>query len=87
MCTHTPPFFAGRGGGEGGRGWTSYEIFKKEGGLTGSQLSERACCKRGGNLFQEGGGGGGSNFYKKTQLKSEIFKDKKVYRQKYFSPS
>ena len=36
---------------------------------------------RGDDLFE----GGDCNFYIKDKLKSEIFNDKKVYKQKYFS--
>ena len=42
-------------------GWTSHQIFKKErGGLTGPQLWEGDCWKRGGNFSQRG-----CNFTKK----------------------
>ena len=74
-----PPFSV-VGGGGGGGGWTSNQILKK-GGLTGPQLLERDCWERGGWLFS---GGVGCNFHIKNELKSEIFKDKKVYKQKYF---
>ena len=61
-----------------GGGWTSHQIFKMGGGegLTGPQLWERGCWKGllGVPFFK-----GGFNFYKKNQLKSEIFKNKKKY--------
>ena len=70
-----PPFLQGS--------WASNQIFKKgEGGLTGPQVLERGCWERGGWLFSREGG---CNFYVKNKLKSEIFNDKKVYKQKYFS--
>ena len=49
------------------------KIFKKEGGLTESQCFD---------FFQEV-----CSFYIKNKLKSEIFNDKKVYKQKCFSLS
>ena len=51
---------------------------KKRGGLTGSQLL--VAGKEGGDFFQEVGVQLSHN-----KLKSEIFNDKKVYKQKYFS--
>ena len=72
----TTPFLLG--------GWTSNQIFKKGGaGLTGPQLLERVAGKEGW-LFSWGWG---CNFHIKNKLKSEIFNDKKVYKQKYFSLS
>ena len=53
--------------------------FKKE-GFNGISILERGCWERGSDFFQKG-----YNFYIKNKLKSEIFKDKKVYKQKYFS--
>ena len=41
--------------------------------------------KRGMTFFK--GGGEGCNFYIKNKLRFEIFNDKKVYKQKYFSLS
>ena len=72
VCT-PPPFLL--------VGWTSCQIFKK-GSLIGLQLWEGVAGKEGGNLFQ-----GGYNFYEKNKLKSEIFNEKKVCKQKYFSLS
>ena len=37
--------------------------------------------------FENGGGLGGCNFYIKSKLKSDIFNDKKVKKQKCFSLS
>ena len=51
--------------------------------LTGPQLLERVAGKEGW-LFSWGWG---CNFHIKNKLKSEIFNDKKVYKQKYFSLS
>ena len=58
--------------------------FKKgRGSLTGPQLLEGVTGKEGGVLcFQEG-----CTFHIKNKLKSEIFSDKKGYKQKYFSLS
>ena len=56
--------------------------FQKRGvGLTGSQLLERLCWEREGDFIQ------GVQFSHKNKSKSEIFNSKKVYEQKYFSPS
>ena len=60
----SPPFSAGAGG------WTSYQIFKKE-GLTGPVL-EGGSWERGGWSFTQG-----LQFYIKKKLRSEIFNDKK----------
>ena len=43
-------------------GWTSYQIFKKGGGLIGPWLWEGVGGKEGGKFFQ----GGGCNFYKEN---------------------
>ena len=67
--------------GEAG-GWKSNQIFEKEGGLTGPQLLEGVCWKRGGDLF--GRGGGGLQFSHKNKLKSEIFYGKKSLWAKIF---
>ena len=70
MCT--PPFQQG--------GWASNQIFKKgvldktstfRGGVAGKEVGE---------VFQVEG----CNFHIKNKLKSEIFNDKKVYKQKKF---
>ena len=61
MCTPLPFPLEGR-----------IEIFKKDGGLTGPQLSDQGFWERGGYIFQ-----GGCNFQIKNKLKSEIFNDKK----------
>ena len=53
--------------------------FKKE-GFNGISILEGGCWERGSDFFQKG-----YNFYIKNKLKSEIFKNKKVYKQKYFS--
>ena len=50
--------------------------FSKSGGLTRPQLLEGGCWERGGDFFQEG-----CDFHIKNKLKSEIFNDKKVYKQ------
>ena len=56
--------------------------FSKRGGLAGSQFLEWGCWEGGGDLFQ-----GACSFYIKNKLIFEIFNDKKVYKQKYFSLS
>ena len=66
---HPPSSFCWGGGGG----------FKKE-GFNGISILEGGCWERGSDFFQKG-----YNFYIKNKLKSEIFKDKKVYKQKYFS--
>ena len=73
------PLSAGRGGGEG---LTSFQIFKK--GVLGKTL-----VFRGGLVGKRGvrGGREGYNFYVKNKLKSEIFNDKKVDKQRCFSLS
>ena len=53
------------------------------GGLTGPQLLEGIAGKERGEFFQ----GEELLFSQKKKLKSEIFNDKKVYKQKYFSLS
>ena len=50
--------------------------------MTGHQFLEGGCWERGGGLLQ-----GGCNFYPKNKLKSEIFNDKKVYKQNPLSLS
>ena len=52
--------------------------------MTGPQLLEGVTGKEGGEVpfFQ-----GGCTFHMKNKLKSEIFNDKKGYKQKYFSLS
>ena len=55
--------------------------FSKSESLAGFQFIEGGCCKRGGDLFQ------GLQFLQKYRLKSEIFNDKNVHKQKYFSLS
>ena len=73
MCNPSPrPFCRGRGGEPPTK-------FSKKGGLTGPQLLEGGCWEREGAFFQ-----GGCNFHI-NKLKSEIFNDKKVYKEKYFS--
>ena len=57
------------------RGWGG-------GGLAGLQLLEGNCRKRGGGRFS--GGGESLQFLRKNKIKSEIFNDKKVYKQKIF---
>ena len=56
---------------------------KGGGGLTGTQLLEGIAGKERGEFFQ----GEELLFSQKKKLKSEIFNDKKVYKQKYFSLS
>ena len=51
----------------------------------GVEPPKRGMGKRGMNFFK--GGGEGCNFYIKNKLRFEIFNDKKVYKQKYFSLS
>ena len=65
------------------------KISKKRGGdLTGSQFLERVGGKEGGDFFQGAGGSGvGCSFYIKNKLKSQVFNDRKVYKQKCFSLS
>ena len=57
--------------------------FWKSGGLTGCQFAEGGSWEKAGYFFGEGG----CSFYIKNKLKSEIFNDKKVYKQKCFSQS
>ena len=52
VCT-PPPFCLG--GGEGGEGSASYQIFKKGGVLTGPQFLEGGCWERGVTFFRGGG--------------------------------
>ena len=54
--------------------------FSKTGGLTGPQLLEGVAGKERVTFFR-----GSCNFHIKYKLKSEIFDDEKVYKQKYFS--
>ena len=64
-----PPFLLG--------GWTSYEIFKNEGGLTEFHFLEEGYLERGqrgGKLLKRG-----CSFYINNKLKSEMFNNKKVY--------
>ena len=56
--------------------------FSKRGVLTRPQLLKGVAGKEGVTFFRVG-----CNFHIKNKLKSEIFNGKKVYRQKYFSPS
>ena len=83
--THSVHPLSARGGTGGTTGWTSNQIFKKTeggGGLTGPQLLEGIVGKGGGGLtFSRAGG---CSFHIKNKLKSEIFNDKKKYKQKYF---
>ena len=71
----TPPFWEGRG--------LSFQPIFQKGveGLTGPLRG--VAGKEGADLFQ----GTGLQFSYKNKLKSEIFNDKKVYKQKYFSLS
>ena len=48
--------------------------------MTGYQFLEGGCWQVGDDFFQ-----GHCSFYIKNKLKSEIFNEKKVYKQKYFS--
>ena len=81
-----PPFLL-----EGWGGWglsLRPKFQKKGGGLTGSQFLERVGGKEGGDFFQGAGGSGvGCSFYIKNKLKSQVFNDRKVYKQKCFSLS
>ena len=65
-CPPTPPPFQLRGGIE------PPTKFSKRGALTGPQLWKEVTGKEEGNFFQRG-----CNFYKKNQLKSKLFNDKK----------
>ena len=56
--------------------------FSKRSCLTGSQLLEGVAEKEGVTLIKRG-----LQFSHKNKLKSEIFNDKNVYKQKYFSLS
>ena len=76
---HPPPPFCW-GGGEGGV--NLLPNFQKGGSLTGPQFLEGVCWERGGWLFSEG-----VKFFDKNKLKSEIFNDKKVYKQEFFALS
>ena len=51
--------------------------------MTESQFLKGGCWERGGDFFKERGGGGCS-FYKKQQLKFEIFNEKKSLETKIF---
>ena len=57
--------------GEGGGGWASNQR---------TSTFRGGSWERGGDFFQ----GGSCNFHIKNKLKSEIFNDKKVYKQKCF---
>ena len=61
--------------------WTSYQIFKKEGGGGGAwqdpNCFRRVAGKTRGDLFQ-----GGGNFYIKNKLKSEYSMTKKLIKSK-----
>ena len=59
--------------------WTSNQIFKK-GGLGKTSTFKGGLLGKRGWTFSRG-----SNFYIKNKLKSKIFNDKNVYKQKYFS--
>ena len=72
---HPTPFCWGEGG------WTSNQIFKK-GGLDRNSTFRGGLLGKRGQLFS-----GGLQFSYKNKLKSEIYNDKKVYKQKYFSLS
>ena len=52
----------------------------QKGGPDRISILEEGCWERGGDFFQ-----GGCSFYLKNKLQPEIFNDKKVYEQKYFS--
>ena len=61
---------------------------KKGGGLTGSQFLEEVGGKEKGDFFQGAGGRAvGCSFFIKNKLKSQVFNDRKVYKQKCFSLS
>ena len=70
---HPPPYSSGRG-------VEPPTKFSKRGGLTGPQLLEGVARKEGVTFFREG-------LQFSHKLKSEIFNDKRVYKQKYFSLS
>ena len=57
--------------------------FSKRGGSTGPQLLEGVAGKDGGDRFRVGS----CYFHIKNKLKSQIFNDKKVYKQNIFSLS
>ena len=64
----------------GGRGLASDQIFKKM-RLDRISVFRGGLLERRGDYLQDGG------FYIKNRLKSEIFNNKKVYKQKCFSLS
>ena len=78
FIVYTPPFCWGVGGGR----VSLRQNFQKEGGLRGSHFLEGGCWERGGDFFQ---GRTFFNLYMKKNLKSEIFINKKAYKQKCFS--
>ena len=79
-----PPFLLEGWGG----GWASDQNFKKRGGLTGSQFLEEVGGKEKSDFFQGAGGRRvGCSFFIKNKLKSLVFNDRKVYKQKCFSLS
>ena len=49
--------------------------------MSGSQFFEGGCLEKRGWLFS---GGKGCSFYMKNKLKTEIFSEKNVYKQKCF---
>ena len=68
----------------GGRRWASYQIFEK-GGIERSLVFRGGLVRKRGVTFLRGAGG--CDFYVKNKLKSEIFNEKKVDKEKYFSLS
>ena len=76
----TPPFCCGRAGGGGG--WGSNQTFEKGGGLGRISFSRGGVAGKEGVTFFRGRKG--LQFSHKHKLKSEIFDDKKVYKQKMF---
>ena len=86
MCTRSSFFLLGEGGKEGVEPQTK---LSKRGDLT---VSNRISIFREG-CWEKGGWGGGVTFFRglqflhENELKSEVFNNKKVIKQKFFSLS
>ena len=83
VCPPPPPFSARVKGGwdiePPTKFWKRWGQGKGGGHFTGSQFKKGYIGKEGVTFFSEGG-----TFYTKNKLKSEIFNDKKNYKQKCF---